>query len=37
MLDLDERRLNLLAKYRELRLATPDNPSRISLKSADVA
>ncbi len=37
LLDLDERRLSLLAKYRELRLGTPDNPSRISLKSADVA
>jgi 2-polyprenyl-3-methyl-5-hydroxy-6-metoxy-1,4-benzoquinol methylase len=37
MLDLDDRRLNLLAKYREVRLATPDNPSRIRLKSADVA
>ena len=37
LLDLDERRLNLLEKYRELRLGTPDNPSRISLKSADVA
>ena len=41
MLDLDERRLNLLAKYRELRAgiggATADNPSRSSLKPADVS
>jgi 2-polyprenyl-3-methyl-5-hydroxy-6-metoxy-1,4-benzoquinol methylase len=37
LLDLDDRRLNLLAKYRELRTPTPDNTSRISLKSADVA
>jgi 2-polyprenyl-3-methyl-5-hydroxy-6-metoxy-1,4-benzoquinol methylase len=37
LLDLDARRLNLLAKYRELRGATPDNPSRISLKPADIA
>jgi hypothetical protein len=41
LLDLDDRRLNLLGKYRALRenvqAAKPDNPSRIRLKSADVA
>jgi hypothetical protein len=37
MLDLDDRRLNLLEKYRQLRRATPDNASRVNLKSADVA
>ena len=37
LLDLDARRLNLLAKYRQLKGATPDNTSRIKLKSADVA
>jgi 2-polyprenyl-3-methyl-5-hydroxy-6-metoxy-1,4-benzoquinol methylase len=37
MLDLDDRRLSLLAKYREIIRATPDNLSCISLKSADVA
>jgi 2-polyprenyl-3-methyl-5-hydroxy-6-metoxy-1,4-benzoquinol methylase len=37
MLDLDDRRLNLLGKYRELRRATPDNTSRPKLQSADIA
>jgi 2-polyprenyl-3-methyl-5-hydroxy-6-metoxy-1,4-benzoquinol methylase len=37
LLDLDDRRLNLLQKYRELRRSTTDNLSRLSLKSADVA
>jgi 2-polyprenyl-3-methyl-5-hydroxy-6-metoxy-1,4-benzoquinol methylase len=37
LMDLDDRRVNLLTKYWELRRATPDNPSRTSLESADIA